>query len=124
MDAALPELGPGIIPADCSLWGKAYLVPVKGKSRDTIAYPKAVPVLFRRPGVGGAHIMSAGCQCLIGMQKIYSICYRKKQTGNTIIRKEIRQHKNNSIRQQISTYLVPVNKEFSSIDTRFFTASF
>lgn len=49
--------------------------------------------------------------------------YGKKQTGNTIIRKEIRQHKNNAIRQQISTYLIPVNKDFSSIDTKFFTAS-
>ena len=37
--------------------------------------------------------------------------------------KEIRQHKNNTIRQQIFTYLIHVRKEISSIDTRFFTVS-
>ena len=38
--------------------------------------------------------------------------------------KEIRQHKNNTIRQQIFTYLIHVRKEISFIDTRFFTVSF
>ena len=37
--------------------------------------------------------------------------------------KEIRQHKNNTIRQQIFTYLIHVRKEISFIDTRFFTVS-
>lgn len=37
--------------------------------------------------------------------------------------KEIRQHKNNTIRQQIFTYLIHVRKEIFSIDTRFFTVS-
>lgn len=49
--------------------------------------------------------------------------YRNEQTGNTIIRKEIRQHKSSAIRQQISTYLIHINKDFLPIDTRFFTAS-
>ena len=49
--------------------------------------------------------------------------YKNKRADNTIIRKEIRQHKNHAIRQQISTYLIPINKDFSSIDTKFFTAS-
>lgn len=39
------------------------------------------------------------CKKFKKMYKIYRI-------GNTIIRKEIRQHKSNEIRQQISTYLI------------------
>lgn len=49
--------------------------------------------------------------------------YRNREIGNTIIRKEIRQHKIGSVRQQIFTYLVHINEEFLTIDTRFFTAS-
>ena len=43
--------------------------------------------------------------------------------GNTIIRKGIRQHKSNEIRQQISTYLIHIRKDYFPIDTRLFTAS-
>ena len=49
--------------------------------------------------------------------------YRKQGIGNTIIRKEIRQHESSNIRQQISTYLIPIRKDYFPIDTRFFTAS-
>ena len=45
------------------------------------------------------------------------------RAGYTMTIKEIRQHKNNTIRQQIFTYLIHVRKEISSIDTRFFTVS-
>ena len=38
MDAALQELGSGVKPDDSPLWGQAYPVPVKGKSRDTRSY--------------------------------------------------------------------------------------
>lgn len=49
--------------------------------------------------------------------------YRNREIGNTIIRKEIRQHKIGSVRQRIFTYLVHINEEFLTIDTaRFFTA--
>ena len=51
------------------------------------------------------------------------IMYRTKNNGNTIIRKEIRQHKSDAIRQQISTYLIHIRKDYFPIDTRFFTAS-
>ena len=50
--------------------------------------------------------------------------YRKQGIGNTIIREEIRQHESSNIRQQISTYLIPIRKDYFPIDTRFFTASF
>lgn len=46
------------------------------------------------------------------------------RAGYTMTIKEIRQHKNNTIRQQIFTYLIHVRKEISFIDTRFFTVSF
>ncbi len=49
--------------------------------------------------------------------------YRKQRIGNTIIREEIRQHESHNIRQQISTYLIPIRKDYFPIDTRFFTAS-
>ena len=49
--------------------------------------------------------------------------YRKQGIGNTIIREEIRQHESSNIRQQISTYLIPIRKDYFPIDTRFFTAS-
>ena len=45
------------------------------------------------------------------------------RAGYTMTIKEIRQHKNNTIRQQIFTYLIHVRKEISFIDTRFFTVS-
>lgn len=38
--------------------------------------------------------------------KKFKKMYRIYRIGNTIIRKEIRQHKSNEIRQQISTYLI------------------
>ena len=38
MDTALPELGSGAEPDDRPLWGQAYPVSVKRKSRDTISY--------------------------------------------------------------------------------------
>ncbi len=38
--------------------------------------------------------------------------YKHKQTGNTIIKEEIRQHKTNKIRQQMSTYLILIKKDF------------
>ena len=38
--------------------------------------------------------------------------YKHKQTGNTIIKEEIRQHKTNKIRQQMSTYLIFIKKDF------------
>ena len=41
--------------------------------------------------------------------------YKSIGSGNTIIRKEIRQH--------FSTYLIHIKKSFLFIDTRFFTAS-
>ncbi len=50
--------------------------------------------------------------------------YRTKRIGNTIIRKEIRQHESDDIRQQISTYLILISKDYFPIDTGFFTASF
>lgn len=40
-----------------------------------------------------------------------------------MIRKEIRQPKISSVRHQISTYLVHINKDFLPIDTGFYTAS-
>ena len=43
--------------------------------------------------------------------------------SNTIIRKEIRQHKIVPIWQYFSTYLIPIKKNLLLIDTRFFTAS-
>ena len=49
--------------------------------------------------------------------------YKSILTGNTIIRKEIRQHKNIHMRQHFSTYLIPIKKHFLLIDTRFFTVS-
>lgn len=49
--------------------------------------------------------------------------YINIRAGYTMTIKEIRQHKNNTIRQQIFTYLIHVRKEISSIDTRFFTVS-
>ena len=49
--------------------------------------------------------------------------YNTQITGNTIIRKENRQHKRTDFRQQIFTYLIHIKKDFSSIDTRLFTAS-
>ena len=49
--------------------------------------------------------------------------YITTKTGYTITVKEIRQHKNNTIRQQTFTYLIHVRKEIFAIDTRFFTAS-
>ena len=49
--------------------------------------------------------------------------YKSTLTGNTIIRKEIRQHKNIPMRQHFSTYLIPIKKHFLLIDTRFFTVS-
>ena len=49
--------------------------------------------------------------------------YKSILTGNTIIRKEIRQHKNIPMRQHFSTYLIPIKKIFLLIDTRFFTVS-
>ena len=49
--------------------------------------------------------------------------YKGIITGNTIIRKEIRQHKNIPMRQHFSTYLIPIKKNFLLIDTRFFTVS-
>lgn len=53
-----------------------------------------------------------------------SVCmYKAYKSGNTIIRKRIRQHKNNDIRQQISTYLLLIGKDHFSKDTRLFTAS-
>lgn len=45
------------------------------------------------------------------------------RAGYTMTIKEIRQHKNSTIRQQIFTYLIHVRKEISSINTRFFTVS-
>ena len=45
------------------------------------------------------------------------------RAGYTMTIKEIRQHKNNTIRQQIFTYLIHVRKEIFFIDTRFFTVS-
>ena len=45
------------------------------------------------------------------------------RAGYTMTMKEIRQHKNNTIRQQIFTYLIHVRKEIFSIDTRFYTVS-
>lgn len=50
--------------------------------------------------------------------------YKSIDIGNTIIRKEIRQHKIIQIRQHFSTYLIHIKKNFLSIDTRFFTASY
>ena len=49
--------------------------------------------------------------------------YKHKQTGNTIIKEEIRQHKTNTIRANvyISNFY---QKRFLPIDTKFFTASF
>jgi uncharacterized protein (UPF0254 family) len=38
--------------------------------------------------------------------------YKHKQTGNTIIKEEIRQRKTNTIRQQMSTYLILIKKDF------------
>ncbi len=38
--------------------------------------------------------------------------YRIYLIGNTIIRKEIRQHKSDDIRQQISTYLIHIRKDY------------
>ena len=49
--------------------------------------------------------------------------YKSIIIGNTIIRKEIRQHKNIPMRQHFSTYLIPIKKNFLLIDTRFFTVS-
>lgn len=49
--------------------------------------------------------------------------YINIRAGYTMTIKEIRQHKNNTIRQQIFTYLIHVRKEISFIDTRFFTVS-
>ena len=49
--------------------------------------------------------------------------YKAWKSGNTIIRKRIRQHKSNDIRQRISTYLIPISKDYFSKDTRLFTAS-
>ena len=50
--------------------------------------------------------------------------YKKEPAGNTIIRKKFRQHRCYAIRQQISTYLIHIRKDYFHIDTRFFTASF
>ena len=58
-------------------------------------------------------------QLLIGYGQVPTIM----PEASNIIRKEIRQHKSNSIRQLIFTYLIHIKKDFSSIDTRFFTAS-
>ena len=49
--------------------------------------------------------------------------YKKEPAGNTIIRKKFRQHRCYAIRQQISTYLIHIRKDYFPIDTRFFTAS-
>ena len=49
--------------------------------------------------------------------------YKKEPAGNTIIRKKFRQHRCYAIRQQISTYLIHIRKDYFHIDTRFFTAS-
>ena len=49
--------------------------------------------------------------------------YKSILTGNTIIRKEIRQHKNTHMRQHFSTYLIHIKKIFLLIDTKFFTVS-
>ncbi len=38
--------------------------------------------------------------------------YRIYRIGNTIIGKEIRQHKSDDIRQHISTYLIPISKDY------------
>mgnify|MGYP006919449223 CR=1 FL=1 len=40
-----------------------------------------------------------------------------------MIRKRIRQHKSNEIRWRISTYLIPVSKDYFSKDTKLFAAS-
>jgi len=60
---------------------------------------------------------------LISVQKNQKKMYKSILTGNTIIRKEIRQHKNIPMRQHFSTYLIPIKKIFLLIDTRFFTVS-
>ena len=45
------------------------------------------------------------------MQKNQNM-YKHKQTGNTIIKEKIRQRKTNTIRQQMSTYLILIKKDF------------
>ena len=74
--------------------------------------------------MGRAHKNRITVDVLIGMQKNQKKMYNTQITGNTIIRKENRQHKRTDFRQQIFTYLIHIKKDFLSIDTRFFTASY
>ena len=98
----------------------------KKKNRDTTSYPKECPgliplalaVLPEIPSL----IPEAGCGqrphivFLLLMPDWYAEksknMYKHKQTGNTIIKEEIRQRKTNTIRQQMSTYLIFIKKDF------------
>ncbi len=127
MDTALPELESGAEPADRPLWGTAHAVFVNGKSwnvtilRKTLQlYPilSALAVLPELPIL----ILEAGCgqsprkAFLPLMPILYAKnsknMYRIYGIGNTIIRKEIRQHESDDIRQQISTYLIHIRKDY------------
>ena len=48
MDAELPGLEPDAEPADCSVWGTAYAVPVKRPGWQYLEAP-AIPALFQNP---------------------------------------------------------------------------
>jgi len=68
MDPEIPELGSGLEPADCLIWGTSHGISVKKTGMATFENP-AIPALFhrhlyycqnnpslfRRPGVGRAH---------------------------------------------------------------------
>ena len=83
-----------------------------------------LPVLIPETGCGQSRQKSF----LLLMSRL--VCKKSKKmykriiTGNTIIRKEIRQHKIIHKRQHFSTYLIHTKKNFWFIDTRFFTVSF
>ena len=124
MDSALPELGSGAEPDDRPVWGEAHPVPVKNngqhasrtalmlkkagtshftKNVPAIPYPIGISSIARniQPYSGGRVWAESTDSFLLLMPdqhaKNSKIMYITKNNGNTIIRKEIRQHKNNAI---------------------------
>lgn len=138
MDPEVPELGSGAEPADCPVWGTSVKVFIKekleGHPLNCAATPASlIPSAFILLPENPSLIPEAGCgqsprtDFLLLMPDWCakkSVCmYKAYKSGNTIIRKRIRQHKSNDIRQRISTYLIPISKDYFSIDTRLITAS-
>ena len=137
MDAEVPQLGPGIEPADRPVRREDHQLPVGIKSGNGsilkltvptlfhrhLYYCQKIPALFRRPGVGSAHKKAIDTMPYFDAKKYINLCkilsdgYTKNEINNSTTSYYKKQ-------QQNLTYLIHIKGISFSKDTKFFTPSF